>query len=70
MTSPRDTLEMRAREAAAPDAVAIWEKFRGLTQVKDFSAGGVIIVKYGDNGVTGKAASRSRITGRSQLCAR
>ena len=41
-----------------------------LTQVKDFSAGYVIIIKYGNNGVTGKAASGSHTTGRSRRCTR
>lgn len=41
-----------------------------LTQVKDFSAAGVILAECGDDVVIGKAASRSQTTERSRSCAR
>ena len=53
------TLAARARTAAG-----ICEKSGGLTQVKDFSAGGVII-ECSDAGITGQAVSHSQTTGRS-----
>lgn len=69
MTSASDTLAMRAGDAAAANAGGIQLKFSGLTQVKDFSTSVVILIKYGDKGMTGKAVFRSQTTGRSQRCA-
>lgn len=46
-------------------SATISKKSGELTQVKDFPAAGVILVKYGHNGVTGKAVPGGQITRRS-----
>ncbi len=70
MTSLRDTLAMRTRDAVAAGATGILQISGGLTQVKDFSGSGVILIRYGDKGMTGKAVFRIQTTGRNQRCTR